>query len=169
MDLLGFRVRVIIRCRTFLLCKRSISVLKTKNKILLYFVPAQLSLNQCAKDKQSWLAERAKLMGEINIKDLSLTESEAQRSLERSNWSQERERLMRSLSLARARALSLSLSLFLLSLSLSLLSLSRALSRARSLSRALSMSLALALSLLLSLSLALSLSPATLIKHRQKY
>ena len=53
----------------------------------------QLSLNQCARDKQEWLQERSKLMGDIQTKEFSLTESEAQRSLERSNWQQERERM----------------------------------------------------------------------------
>jgi hypothetical protein len=46
----------------------------------------QVSLTSCAKDKQAWLQERARLMSDINTKDLNLTESEAQRSLERSNW-----------------------------------------------------------------------------------
>ncbi len=89
----------------------------------------QLSLTQCAKDKQNWLQERAKLINDVKIQELNFNESESQRSLSLTHTLSPRGPSPFSLSPPPLPPSSLSLFSLSLSLSLSLFSLTHTFGR----------------------------------------
>ena len=62
-------------------------------KSMLNVETLQMSLNQCAKDKQEWQKQEASMRHDLKTREYQISEMETQRSLERSSWNQERQRL----------------------------------------------------------------------------
>ena len=70
------------------------SAAKEQSKSLRNIESLQMSLNQCAKDKQAWQQEESGLKHVVKTKDFKISELEGVHTMERNNWQQERHRLM---------------------------------------------------------------------------